>query len=200
MSAYAFIGVGKRLPAHASPVEVRPQAGMDNDFAKREPAQQLPQSRPFSLVAVADAGLDGNLQRAGVKNPFKEFFKFLRTAQKTGAPAFRGDGAGGAAQVQIDLRIAKSVQGMRQLQKNFRAVCKDLGDQLHPLVVFRQQVGKLFFVEADVCQEGGEIAVGRGKPAMVCPAVYVIGNALHGRHVDFHSLSNAFLLLSAITA
>lgn len=84
---------------------------MDDQLMDGIARKKRKQTLEFVRAGVAYARLDGNRERGIAENAVQKAFKCGIIRQQTGAFALRGNRSGGAAEVEVDFRIAQ----LRQL-------------------------------------------------------------------------------------
>ena len=104
-------GAGEHIPMRRALIKLGAGARMDNQLMDGIARKKRKQTLEFVRAGVAYARLDGNRERGIAKNAVQKAFKCGVIRQQTGAFALRGNRSGGAAEVEVDFRIAQ----LRQL-------------------------------------------------------------------------------------
>ena len=159
---------------------------MDNELFNRILFVYFKKRFPLPGGFDADSGLDGDPQGTGGKDVIQKAVKFFRKPQKAGAAVSGSDRSGWAAEIEVDDGVPVPGQLSGDTEKMLRAVCENLGDDIHAGVVFRENVVKLPAAQFFVGNKRGEIAVCSAVVPVKRVPVYVAGQSFHRRQVKFY--------------
>ena len=135
------------------------------------------------------AGLHRYAHLCGGKNLLQEAVQLRRLPQKARPFSFGRHGAGGTAEIQIDLPVTHLLQLARRPQEVLRAPRQELRHGVQPLVVLRRNLPQIFFCENMVVaggQKRHEVFVRLFKIAAVGLSVKIAGHALHRGGIIAH--------------
>ena len=107
-----------------------------------------------------DARLDGNRDRRTFEDLIQKLLQPIRDCQKAG-PAFAGgDGGGGAAEIQIQVVIAKILRhNARHGQEIIGLIGQDLDNHVHARIIFFADIFFLFFAKMSARDKRGKIGI-----------------------------------------
>ena len=162
---------------------------MDDQLRQGIAPEQRQQGAGLLRLPQAQPGLDGDGAGGGVKHRVQEPLQLLRQPQEAGALALGHHRAGGAAQIQVDLRVTHGRQLPRRPQKVLRPPHQQLGHGSQPPVVLGQNLPQLPFGEAVILgggDKGDKIAVHAAEPAAMGLPVQGSGEPLHGGECNLH--------------
>ncbi len=145
--AAQFQAMAEALRVGCPLVELLAQPGMDDDLFQGiviEPGQKGGQ---FIGVVEAQPGLDGELHGQPGQDVIEHGDDGVGIGQQAGAAAFTGDHGCRAAQVPVDMFIAKIVQAMRQRQQAVWFGMEKLRHHRQGLVFLGLQITKLPGIE-----------------------------------------------------
>ena len=144
-------------------------------------------------------GLDRDGTGGAGKDSVQKSVQLCKVPQHAGALALGGDGAGGAAEVQVHFGIAQLTQLFDHPDCQHAVLCQKLRHHRCPGVCPGVKLCHLLFDEHPVLRrgkKGGVVAGGRagsGEPLLVHLPPHPVGQALHGGNVVIHGqISNAF--------
>ena len=173
-------------------VELLLYPGVNNQFREGELVVDGQQPSPLLRGFLADTGLDGHRHPGGQagENIRQQPLQLIGIAEHTGALALGGDGAAGAAQIEVDLRIAHVRHLPGGPQEMVGAVGEDLGDHGQALVVHQliEFLG-LELIGGVGGHKGGKIAVGTAEKIGVDGAPEIVGHALQRGGIELHGVS-----------
>ena len=171
-------------------VHVGRNPGVDRQFRHGIAGQQVQNGTEFLRRFDAHTGFDGDFDGALCKNRIQKYFQFRQTAQKSRALTLGRHGAGGTAQIQIDLLVAVVGQNAGSKEKIHRRFGQNLGYHRRIAVVLRQNVPPDPWGDGMLLSgrpERHPIAVHTPEHLIVQIAVRRVGDALHGGKVKaFH--------------
>ena len=180
---------GKIGPAGGVFIHVLLHPGVDNQLRQGIALEQRQQGAELLRLPQTQPGLDGDGAGGGVKDRVQEPLQFLWQPQKAGALALGHHRAGGAAQIQVDLRVTHGRQLPRRPQEVLRPPHQQLGHGGQPPIVLGQNLPQLPFGEAVILgggDEGDKIAVHAAEPAAMGLPVQGSGESLHRGECNLH--------------
>ena len=180
---------GQILPSDGVAVHILLHPEMDGELVHRIAVVAIQNGPELLRVPDAQPGLDGDGAGGGVKDRVQEPLQFLWQPQKAGALALGHHRAGGAAQIQVDLRVTHGRQLPRRPQEVLRPPHQQLGHGGQPPIVLGQNLPQLPFGEAVILgggDEGDKIAVHAAEPAAMGLPVQGSGESLHRGECNLH--------------
>ena len=114
--------------------------------------------------------------------------QFPGHTQKTGSAFFRGNRAGGAAEIQIYRIISEGGELTGDGKEFICLICEDLRNDRHPLIMLRQNLVPLPAVQPAAGDEGGEIFIKSSEIFLVGASENISGKSLHGGKIILHGM------------
>ena len=171
-------------------VQGLPHPGVDNELGDGILVVDVQDGPELLRVLDTQTGLDRDGSGGGGEDVLQQVVQFLRPPQHPGPLPLGGDGAGGAAQVQVDLPVAHPGQLTCRPEKVRPAPGEQLGHHIQVPVLLRQDVPQLPAGEHVVLaggEKGHEIPVHPREEPAVGPAEQGSCDPLHGGEQALHS-------------
>ena len=185
-------GGGKGFPVGLPAVELAHDTGMNGQFRDGVAVIDCKDGRKFLRFLHAQPGLDRDGALCMRENSFQKGVQFGRVPQHSGTLALGGNRSGGAAEVQVDLRITQLPQLADHPGSQLAILGQQLRDNGHAGVGLRGQFRHLLFDENAVFRRGqkGRVIAGRAacpaEPFLVGLPPHPVGEPLHGGNVVVH--------------
>ena len=151
---------------------------------------QLQQRPEFLRIVHAQASFDGNRDGRFLKYLVQKRAQLVRMRQESGALSLCGDGAGGAAQVQVHLLIAQLLQLFRCLEKRPRLIGQQLRHQFKAGIILWEHLAQILFCNGRAVggggEEGGIVPVHPGEIPVMERTKHVVCDSLQGSKIISH--------------
>ena len=169
------------LQADGVLVVVLPDPGMDDEPGDGVAAEEAEEGPELLLFHHAQPGLHRDGHGGLLKDLVEKPLQPGEVRQKPGPLPLGGDGAGGAAQIEVHLPVAHGRQLPGGPEEVFRVFGEELGHQGDGFVLLRQHLPQLPGREDVVLggrEKGGVVPVHPGEKAVVGPAELRAGDPL----------------------
>jgi poly(A) polymerase len=167
-------------------VELLTQAGMDDNFFQRKGVKLRQERQDLAGVFVSEPCFNGEFHLEPGYDLFQQRNDHLRIGEESGAPFFLGHHGYRTTQIPVDMGIPEILESVGHSEEVLSIGVEQLRDNRQDGVVFREDVGKPFFLKPGMplwVDEWGNSSVEPSKMMVKNGAEQCIGHTLERSQV-----------------